>query len=608
MNKKTIGVNLWRYGVLRSHINIGYTVFALICLLSILGCGPHDDIVWTPGNAKLSGHVRDAQNSPLGQASVVLEGTKTYSTFTDKNGEYEIENIDEGMYDMVVHRTINGVDYRYRVRFLEMQNDEILSMLDIRLNTPGSIQGVATLRGSGQYNPTYPNNSNIRVEVVGTSIDTLTDANGNYTLSPVEVAVGLGQGLSIPAAATYELLFSRDGYGAKTIHNVSITPSTVTSIPAVELLPLSPSPIGALAGRVTLEAALNDDYANVKVSIDGTTKSILTTSGGYYRFNDLHAGVYNLRFQREDYFDHRQTELAVVAGIPVNPVPDVKLSNHRAISETVKAYDLALSPSGNQIAYITSEATEGGEIALIHPDGRTFNQVITSGAHAVGHRGLTWTHDEEELLFVRYIGGPVNAYTIGATTNIGSQTRSIMATGTDYFGVAWAPDKKSFAYYLTTNLYAVDVDRSTGQTIAQTSTIRQIVPVGNVTSWSGMEWANTGRIVYSPVISGGTSEVFVVLAGGGTSMALNPTLPGGATTVFPPLYSPTFSPDWSRVAFVVDSPSTSPHGIYVSDVDGIDARRLTETVGRHLTWDSPGEKIYYIDDSDHICELLVPTL
>ena len=594
--------------MLRSHINIGYTFFALVCLMTILGCGPHDEISWVPGNAKLSGHVRDAQNSPLGQASVVLEGTRTYSTFTDKNGEYEIENIDEGMYDLVVHRTIGSTDYRYRVRFLELQNDAILSMLDIRLNTPGSISGVATLRGSGQYNPTYPDNSNIQVEVVGTNINTVTDANGNYTLSPVEVAVGLGEGLSIPAAATYELLFSRDGYGAQTVRDVSITPSTVTSIPAIELLPLSPSPIGALAGRVTLEAALNDDYANVKVSIDGTTKSLITTSGGYYRFNNLHAGVYNLRFERDDYFYHRETELAVVAGIPVNPVPDVKLSNHRTINENVKAYDLALSPSGNQIAYITSDATEGGEIALIHPDGRTFNQVITSGAQAVGHRGLTWTEDEEELLFVRYVGGPINAYTIGATSNTGSHTRSIMATGTDYFGVAWAPDKKSFAYYLTTNLYSVDVDRSTGKTIAETDTIRQIVPVGNVTSWSGMEWANTGRIVYSPVVSGGTSEVFIVLAGGGTSMALNPTLPGGGTTVFPPLYSPTFSPDWSRVAFVVDSPSTSPHGIYVSDVDGVDARRLTESVGRHLTWDSPGDKIYYIDENDNICELIVPSL
>ena len=91
-------------------------------------------------------------------------------------------------------------------------------------------------------------------------------------------------------------------------------------------------------------------------------------------------------------------------------------------------------------------------------------------------------------------------------------------------------------------------------------------------------------------------------------MALNPTLPGGATTVFPPLYSPTFSPDWSRVAFVVDSPSTSPHGIYISDVDGVDARRITEEVGRHLTWDSPGDKMYYIDENDRICELLVPSL
>jgi len=595
--------------VLRTRSNVGYSILATLMVLMIIGCGPDQELVWTPGSATIRGKVLDNLKAPIGQASVVLEGTKTYSTFTDKNGDYELQNLDPGRYDLVVHRTVGTTDYRYRVRHLELRNDLTLDMLDITLQLPGSFQGTATLRGSGAYNPTYPNDGNIEVEVVGTNIRTVTAATGAFTLTPVEIAVSapnLGEGLGIPSAATYEILFSRDGYQSRTLLGQAVAPGLVTSLPNVELLPLNPSSTGSIAGRVLLEAAQDSDHSGVRVAIDGTTRSLVTTSGGYYRFDNLPVGVYNLRYSRSYFFEHRRTDVAVVAGIPVNAVSDLTLSNHRAINDTVRAYDLALSPSGNQLAYITSEATEGGEIALIHPDGHAFNQVITSGARAVGHRGLTWTHDEEELLFVRFLGGPVNAYTIASTTNTGSGTRSLLTSGTDYFGVAWAPDKKSFAYYLSTNLYAVDVTRSSGRTAAVTSTTRQIVPIGNVTSWSGMEWANTGRIVYSPVISGSPSEIFMVLAGGGTSMALNPTLPGGGTTVFPPLYSPTFSPDWSRVAFVVDSPSTSPHGIYVCDVDGVDATRLTDTPGRHLTWNGTGDTIYYIDGQHRICELLVP--
>lgn len=595
---------------MRTQVSLRHTMAVLVVLVVVLGCGPSEELTWVPGDAAVRGYIQDVLGAPLGQASVVLEGSRSFSTYSDVKGSYEILDVAApAKYDMVVSRALGATDYRIRIRFIELATGALIDMPDLQVQATAKIQGTATLRGSGTYNPTYPNDANIKVEVVGTNIRTVTDANGAYTLSPVEVAIAaprIGEGLGIPAAATYEILYSRDGYGAKRVENIAVAPGAVTSVPSVELLPLDPQSWGALAGRVTLEAAPSGDNSGVAVTIDGTTRTMTTTSGGYWRFDNLPTGTYAIRFARSYYYTTIVRNQTIVAGIPVTAVADVKLSNHRRINENLRAYDLAVSPSGNQIAYITSEAVTGGEIGLVSPDGVAFNQVITSGAKAVGHRGLTWTHDEQELLFVRYLGDPINAYTVGVTDNTGSSVRSLLSSGTDYFGVAWAPDHRKFAFYRSNTLYSVEVDRSTGVTEAVTSTIHTIAPLGDVTAWTGMEWANTGRLVYGAVLSGAPGEIWTVFAGGGSSIPLNPTEPGGASSVLSPLVSPTFSPDWGRVAFSVQSPSTSPLGIWICDVDGVDAVRVSESPGRSLTWRPDGEKIFYLDAEDRICELLVP--
>jgi len=585
-----------------------HTVFILLFTFMIFGCGPNTHIVWEPGNAIVRGLISDHLNKPAAQASVLLEGEKTYSTYTDKDGLYEIQDIQPGTYDMVVHTPAGSTDYRFRVRFLKITNDLILDMPDIALMLPGSFTGNAKLRGSGSFNPQYPDDSDINVQIIGTGIDTRTDSAGNYTLTPVEIAVRASSGTSfaLPQAATYQVAYTKDGYSTINHYGVSAMPGVPTSLPGVELIRLDPSPTGILSGKVMVEAPLDNDYSGIKVSLDGTSRYMTTTSGGYYSFNDLPAGTYAIRYERTNYYEQVNRGQSVIAGIPVNTVDDVTMLNHKIINSSSKAYDLAMAPSGNQLAYINSNATEGGEIALMHPDGETFNFQLTSNAKAVGGRGLSWTWDDEEILFTQYIGSALNAYTVAVTDNTGSNTHSLITSGTDYFGVEWAPDKNSFSYYLSTNLMAVDITRSSGITEATTSSTRSIVPIGNVSSWSGMEWANTGRILYSPVVAGGQSEVYTVLANGGTSMPLNPSAPGGTPFIDGPHSSPTFSPDWSRVAFVVASPSTSPHGIYICDLDGYNAIRISEDTGRNLCWTKDGASVYYINNDNYISKMIVP--
>jgi len=589
-----------------------HTALGLLILVAIIGCGPNEDYTWGPGDATIRGLVKDHLGQPLGQASVVLEGSRFFSTYTDKDGRYEINDIEPGLYDLVVKRTIDGVERRYRLRYLELRNDLILDMPDVQIQAMGTISGLVTLRGSGQYNPSYPDNANTRVEIVGTNINASTDGAGNYTLTPVEMAVeapNIGQGIGIPIAATYDIHLTRDGYAAHSVLDIAIAPDTTTTAPAIELIPLNPSPIGAIAGRVFLEAPFGDDHANVTVTIDGTTRSLVTTSGGYFRFDGISAGVYSLRFERDYYFDRVVRDVSVVSGIPVNPVDDVTMSTHQKLNDNTLAYDLSLSPSGNQLAFITSDATAGGEIALMHTDGLAFNQVITENAHAVGGRGIAWSPDETELLFIRYVGSPVDAYTIGWTDDTGSNVHSLLTSGTDYHGVTWAPTGDRFAFYLTQSLYSVFVDRSQEATRALTHTITTIVPIGDVdfNGWNGTDWAMTGRIVYGAEVLSAPSDIWTVLAGGtSSSMPLQPTTAGSVASLDPPLVSPTFSLDWSRIAFSVESPSTSPHGIYVCDIDGRNARRLTEESGRSLCWAPSNDRLYYLDPENNISEVLLP--
>lgn len=574
--------------------------------LASFGCGPGDELRFVGGDGIVRGTILNglSPSEPEGQVKVSLQGVDTKGGSTRPDGTYELRDVSPGLYDLVAEKLVSGTERRVRLRFIEVIADDVVNLPDLTLGLAGSLSGTAVLTGSGTGNPVAPDNSGIQVSVIGTTLTALTDAAGSWAIEPVE-------------AGEYALRFERDAFVADVVHQVSVATSANTTVGTVTLDRLDPPRTGDLQGLVQLEAASASDHSGVTVSLEGTGRTQVTTPGGAWRFANLPLGSYQVRFTHPDYFEGTQENLLVISGQPTTSAPTLTLSNHRLLHSTLSVSGLALSPSGNQIAYLTNQGNSS-EIGLILPSVNATPQTITSGAQAAAGRGIEWRPDEQEIFFTHFTGDAVNAFQPARVADNGLDFRPLLAAGTDYFLGTFSPGAgRELAYYLTNNLQAVELGTdSLGRTTLETATIRVVgASIGQLTEMGGIEWGNTGRLVFDREAgTAAPAEVFTVLASGNF-----PPVALGPRRVDPPtdtgallngrFQSPTFSPDYSRVAFSLEAGSgTDPEGIYIVDIDGANARQVSTEAGRYLDWAPDGTRILYARESDdRLAELRVPT-
>lgn len=583
---------------------LGGAALGVALALLAAGCGPGDEFRFVGGDGIVRGTILNglSPSEPEGQVRVSLlgPGSSSASTATRQDGTFEMRDVTPGLYDLVADKTISGANRRVRLRFLEVVEDQFLDLPDLELDVPGSISGTVLLTGAGAANPVAPDHSGTVVSLIGTTLNTVTDAAGAYTLDPVEVG-------------EYQIRFERSSFMARVVSDVDVPPATATRVTTVTLDRLDPPTSGALLGSVVLEASPGGDNSGVTVTLEGTTRSLVTTPGGTWRFDALPVGSYQVLFTHPDYFEGRLTDRLVVSGVPENTVATQTLSNHKVLSETLRVTGLAESPSGNQLAFLTNGGNSS-EVGLLAPDGNAFQMIITQGAAAAADRGLAWHPDESEIFFVKFTGDPVNAFqpALVPATGGSNNSRGLLAAGTDYFLGDFSPrgagNLHELAYYLTNNLQAVKMDEnsSTDRTELVTATIRPLASsIGQLTELGGLEWGDTGRVVFSREAGTGTpSDVLTVLASGSfPSVTLGPRRqdpPGdNGMALVGRFQAPTFSPDFSRVAFSIEAGSgTDPDGIYIADIDGENAEQVSAESARHLDWSVDGTKIYYVRESD----------
>lgn len=567
------------------------------------GCGPGDEFRFVGGDGIVRGTILNglSPSEPEGQVRVSLlgPGTASASTASRQDGSFEMRSVTPGLYDLVADKTIDGTNRRVRLRFVEVVEDQFLDLPDLTLDLPGSVAGTVLLTGAGAGNPVAPDHSGTQVSLIGTTLSTVTDAAGAFLLEPVEVG-------------EYQIRFERDDFVAEVFSDIDVPPSTAVTLTTATLDRLDPPATGALLGIVALEAAPGGDSSGVTVSLEGTTRSLVTTPGGTWRFDDLPVGSYQVLFTHPDYFETRVVDQQVVSGLPENTVPPVTVANHQVLSETLVVSGLAEAPSGNQLAFLTNGGN-ASEVGLLSPDGAAFQMVITGGAKAAADRGLAWHPDESEIFFVQFTGDPVNAFqpamvpATGGTNN----ARGLLAPGTDYFLGDFSPrgagNLHELGFYLTNTLMAAVVDEQVGtnRTEIVTATTRTLAAsVGQLTELGGFEWGNTGRIVFSREGNALPTDVLTVLASGGfppVMLAPRRQDPPGdnGMALTGRFQAPTFAPDFSRVAFSIEAGSGGdPEGIYIADIDGENAEQVSVEPARHLDWSVDGTKIYYVREAD----------
>lgn len=582
------------------HTSLFVYAFAVFVGLAVgVGCGPSPDVLLPEATARVRGLVLNADLSRSPAAKVQLEPRGVapckFDTFTRVDGSYELEGICPGLYDLVAIGP-GATGTRTRVRFVQLSAGQTALIPDLVLAAPSTVSGQVLLQGAN-------GNAGAKVILVGTDRSATSDANGNFTIADVE-------------EGTYAVNFTAAGFIEQTITGVAVPQGGTVTLPVtVTLKPVNPATTATIRGQVALET--RTDASGIIVSVDGTDRSLITTVGGFYEFPGLPISTYSITFRRQRFFDKTIGPFSIVPGqtLIVNQLTQV--DSHRVLNPDIPAFDIEHAPPGTQLIRATSADAATGELAVTDPLARVFNTVITQNALATPFAGISWSPDTQDILFVRSFTSPANSSSIGVLRNDGTRLRNLLPQATQYRAPAWAPDGSRFAYFLNPDIRTIRVDRSTGSLVATTSTSAVIDTLTGVVEFSGMEWSATGRIYYSHSVNGASglksAGIFTVFATGGGKLQITPRTPAGQTISTPE--SPTLRPDFGRIAFSWrDTPGANepPNGIYVMDLDGTNATRITTVPGVNLDWSPDGTRIVYTKaptdtpNANRIHEVLVP--
>ncbi|MBI3890298.1 MAG: carboxypeptidase regulatory-like domain-containing protein [Candidatus Wallbacteria bacterium] len=589
--------------------------FAVVCGIALgFGCGPSPDQFELPPTATVTGNILEKTTTPpnplgVAAARITLEvGNNAPKRgflgpfFANAQGGYVIPNVPAGIYDLVADKAIGtpAQPLRGRVRFLNLREGESRVVPDLIMRPPGILSGIARLGGASATG-----NAGTSVFLEGTTRVTSTDAAGAWSLADLEAGI-------------YSMVFQKPGFVDETLHNVEVLSGQTSSI-TTTLEPLNPQSTAALVGRVVVEPRdpLTGDHSGVSVTVEGTSRTLVTTPGGSFRFDSLPLALYSLRLERQDTFTRRVTNIVLRTGETVHDAGTIQLDTHRVLGTGLKVFDLEHSPNGTQVAFTNA----AGEVGVMDRNGNVFSQVLTSGAKAAFDpqtgqgRGLSWSPDGTEILFVRFEGFPTLPYRLGIVPSAGGAFRTLLTSGNEFYQPAWSPDGRGFNYYLTPNLRRVEVARDAmGRTTADATTDRVISgsrPPGAVTVVSAVEAAVTGRVVYSFATTANSNGIFSAFALGGVDpIDVLPVTPGGQA--LPGGESPTFSPTASRIAFCLKSADATLRGIYLMNLDGSGATRITTQPGNNLDFSPDGRRIVFTNPDigtarlGEVNEVLIP--
>jgi Tol biopolymer transport system component len=588
--------------------NILVHLIAIVAGLAVgVGCGSSPDVLLPEPTARVRGLILAPDLSRVPAAKVQLEPVGTppckFDTFTRVDGSYELDGICPGLYDLVaIGRSPDPdnpgqtLELRARVRFIQLTAGQTALLPDLVLVRASNVIGTVILQGR-------PTNAGATVTLIGTNRTATTDAAGAFRIENVE-------------EGTYAINIAAPGFIERSINGLVVPAnSNVTLNEPFVLQQVNPPNAGTIAGTVTLET--RTDHSGVLVRVDGTDRSVLTTIGGNYTFPNLPISTYSLTFSKRNFFDKQVGPLTLVPGQTLLAVPSVQLDSHRVLSRTIPAFDVEHAPPGTQIIRATALDSQVSELAVTDPTANVFNQVLTQSAFATPFAGISWSPDTNDILFIRSFLAPTNSSSIGVIKNDGSGLRNLLPQATQYLAPAWSPDGTRFAYFLNPDIRTIQVDRSTGTLVATTATSASVQVENGVVSFSGMEWSASGRIVYSfhQNTAGGlrSAGIFTIFATGGGRLQVTPRTPAGLTISTPE--SPTFRPDFGRIAFSwrdTPAPNEPPNGIYVMDLDGLNATRITTVPGINLDWSPDGTRVVFtrgpLDplNPNRLHEVLVP--
>lgn len=244
------------------------------------------DLSLTPtGNISGTANLAGATSGNLG-ITVFVAGT-SFSAMTDDSGAYTISDVPVGTgYTLVASASNGGYDSAIENVDVNAQTTTTAATLSLPVHvtpvTTGTISGTANLNGATS------GNSGIFVYLAGTSLISMTNDAGAYTLS------------GVPAGSGYVLIASTSitGYDSA-IENVNVSAQSTTSAPTLSLpVHVAPVTTGTVTGTIRLDGATSGN-SGIFVYLTGTSCVSMTNDAGGYTLTNVPPGTYTLVASKE---------------------------------------------------------------------------------------------------------------------------------------------------------------------------------------------------------------------------------------------------------------------------------------------------------------------
>ena len=580
-----------------------YLILICTILAFLSGCTGANNPLLDPTPGVVDGKVLDVNNTPVKQAAVRLENTlaSSESVLSDSSGNYSIAEVNPGVYDLIAEKTISGIKYLARRRFLSIDAATRIQR-EVQIRPAGRIRGKVTLEG-------FDSHAGIKASLIGTGKSMTTQADGVFEFTDLAYTY---RDQASNSLYLYDIVLTYPGFENETIQDISLEAGGLTVVNDVELQNLDPVGEADIQGMVQLESRSGARNSIVKILGTAIQPFEILSDGVDQRsfsFSKVPVGSYILDVSNPDFYP-MQIPFTIEAGQSELNLGTINLTNVFHFHEDRLAIEMTISPGGHQIAYAKyapGNNAEHREIYIMDIAGIAYNSRISSRARVAEDRGMSWSNDGRQILYVEKNETNIaRLYRLNLISSSGGFITPLTSYSLDIAQPAFAPMGYRFVYQYfetTGDIFGAElVQKASGWKIENQVTV---IPERNdqisQNQFSSIEFGISDRILYSKDGHGG----YTVPYGANGDIALRFPI----NNMTPNSNSVTYSPNNDHIAYAkVDG---SNDGIYMANIDGSSTERVSTHIGRSLEYSPDGKHLYFIDQSPgkerRLARMIVPS-
>lgn len=321
-----------------------------------------EDMILDSAYGTLKGRITLHDGSSAEGIAILLEskdGETRYNTVTNVNGNYYIEKILPGTYNMTVSK--DGYDSQTELGItVTTSENKIVDSIVLKAKTR-TIKGAVKLNNSSNYSGVAVTATNMnRPEMVYSAI---TNSDGSYYMNNIE-------------AGKYIVAFNKERY----ISPEAVIVDLKTELEVTVETKTMNLAVASITGKIKANGLVDHSGIIVKIvhSEDAeNVKTTVTDASGYYAFTDLiDAGTYILTASKDDFVSSSPKSVNVVNGEVAEVEEIVLISSYAMMSGRFTLVDNKMDNSGIKVHIEMEDGTNALNTETNREGEYSFTKVI----------------------------------------------------------------------------------------------------------------------------------------------------------------------------------------------------------------------------------------